>query len=144
MLLKNKDLNLVLNSFLRSIRQTRQNLCRIPTFAIVLMSDGKLAQFSGQSNRALTSASDTLRYLERGVYTLVREGRCKAIGIPCEVAACAETSIQQVLAVLLEHQDGSAYRVQFPCSNNGSIRIPLNDLVHVVTEPKFFLGPRVR
>jgi hypothetical protein len=143
MLLKNKDLNIILDSFLRVIPHHRQDWGRIPALAIVLTSEGKLAQFSGQANRVNTSAAEAVHYLERGVYTLVREGRCRAIGIPFDMTASGEAEAPARHAfILLEHQDGSAYRIQVPYSDDGSIRMPLDDLVAVLTEPRFFLRMR--
>jgi hypothetical protein len=144
MLLKNKDLSVILESFLRFIRQHRQDSGMIPAVAIVLTSEGKLAQFSGQANRPYLSVTEAVRYLERGVYTLVREGRCRAIGIPLDVAESGEAeSAVRHPGILLEHQDGSAYHVQLPCSDDGLIRMPLGDLAAVLTEPRFFLRARL-
>jgi len=142
MLLKNKDLNLIVECFRRTIRQHRQDSGWISAVAVILTSEGKLAQFSGQSSRANLSAADTVRYLERGVYTLVREGRCRAIGIPFEMAISGEATARRAV-ILLEHQDGSAYRVTLPYSDNGPIRMPPVDLVAVLTEPKFFIRPHL-
>ena len=142
MLMKNKDLNLILESFLRVIRQHRQDSGGVPAVAIVLTAEGKLAQLSRQANRANISATEAARYLESGLYTLVREGRCRAIGIPSEMAVSGEAAARRTV-ILLEHQNGSAYRVTLPYSDDGPIRMPPGDLVAVLTEPKFFVRPRL-
>jgi hypothetical protein len=141
MLMKNKDLNLIVECFLRASRHHRPDSGWISAVAIVLTSEGKLAQFSGQANRANISPAEVVRYLERGVYTLVREGRCRAIGIPSEMAVSGEAAARRTV-ILLEHQNGSAYRVTLPYSDDGPIRMPPGDLVAVLTEPKFFVRPR--
>ena len=75
--------------------------------AVVLTSDGKIAQFAGNPCRPNISAAETLRYLECGVYTLVREGRCRAIGIPFDITASggADSPVRHT-TILLEHRDG--------------------------------------
>lgn len=132
MTVKNKDLNIILESFLRAIRQHGGQ--GIPAIAFVLTPEGKLAQFSGQSSHANASRAEAIRYLEKGIATLVRERKCKAIALTFEAGSTGLTRP----SIFLEHQDNSAYLIQLPNENGGPVRCSLNDLAPVPAEPRFF------
>lgn len=134
MSLKNKDLSVILESFLRVIRQHR--LETIPVIAVVLTNEGKLVQFSARSGQTL---SESIRYLETGVSTMVREGKCRALGLSCQPETKAEGGVARSIGgVFLEHRDGTAYRIELADFHGGSLDQP----VPLLTEPKFF--PRSR
>lgn len=123
-MLINKDLNLILESFLKT---TRLHGRKAPAMAFVMTPEGKINQCSGRPNMP---ATESLRYLETGLFTLVREGKCRALGIP------------NGAGIFLEHQDGGAYRVELPDLNAASVLISLDRMVPVIAEPRFFVRSR--
>jgi hypothetical protein len=138
MVLKNKDLNVVLESLLRFIRQHRHE--PIPAIAWVLTPEGRLTQFSSRSNLPAAAA---VRYLENGVSALVGEGKCKALGLLFQAETQGEGGVTcSIGGVFLEHRDGTAYRIEVADFINGSQPFPRDGLVVFPAAPKFF--PRSR
>lgn len=127
--IKNKDLNLILESFLKT---TRHHSEEAPGMAFVMTSEGKITQLSGHSNHADLSAAEVSRYFESGIAALVRAGKCKAIGLPLESG------------IFLEHQDRSAYLVQLSSGSDAPVWSSLTGLAPIPAQPRFFLKPRLR
>lgn len=142
MLLKNKDLTVILDSFLRAMRQ--RGTGEVPRIAFVMSPEGKLAQFSGQLGRPNVRVADEIRYLENGILTLVREGKCKAIGPPFAIsgAATAQTTVEVIAGIFLEHQDTSAFRIEVAALGRAPANVSVNRIAPVMAEPRFFLRSR--
>lgn len=138
-----KDLHLVLDAIVRQAKHRHRNTGHVDPFATILTSQGKIAQLATPA-RVGVSAQETIRILENGVYTRVRQGMCRAVGI-CFFDVCpkpgAEAAVEGI-HVVLEHEDGSAYQILLPYREDGMKHFVYRDSMSIRSNPKFFLNPR--
>jgi hypothetical protein len=129
-----KDLQLILDSILR-FATLRQNVGLLIPFAVVLSNEGRIVQLDGGCGESQEEQT-RVRVIEAGLLLMARQGKCKAIGL------CLDPSLQQTsrkgIQVVLEHQDGTAYRILFPWIEGGAAHLRYGNATVLPSGSKFF------
>jgi hypothetical protein len=134
--IQHKDLQLILDSILRLVT-LRQNAGHLVPFAVVLSSEGRIVQLDGGCGDS-QKGQTRIRVIEAGLLLMAPQGKLKAIGIYLN-ASILQTSKKEV-QVVLEHQDGTAYRILFPWIEGGAEHLRYGNGTVSPSRPKFLVN----
>ena len=112
--MEHKELRHLLDAMTHVARVSFEKSGNLLPFAMALNDQGKIRQLAFPERRG-RSAEDTARFIETGLKMLAQQLTCKAVGFCSEVRFPDDSHASHAEVVfILEHRDGSAYRVVIP------------------------------
>jgi hypothetical protein len=133
-LIPHKDWQLALDSILRFVASHQDAGLLVP-FAVVLSNEGKIAQLDGGCSESQRGSVQTrIRVIEAGLLLMAQQGKCKAIGV--WLGSSTGQNNKSEVQVVLEHQDGTAYRILLPWIDDGAH----GDGIVLGCAPEFFVN----
>ncbi len=110
--MEHKKLRQLLDAMIHAARLSVDKTSDLSPFAAVLNDQGQIRQLAFTQR---TSAEETVRFIETGLKTLAQQLTCKAVGFCSEIHFPDGSRVGHAeIVFILEHRDGSAYRVVIP------------------------------
>lgn len=113
--MEHKELRQLLDAMIHGARLSFAKTGDLPPFAVALNDQGKIRRLAFPE-RPDRSAEETGRFIETGLKMVAQQLTCKAVGFCSEVRFPDDShAIRHAeIVFILEHRDGSAYRVVIP------------------------------
>jgi hypothetical protein len=110
---EHKELRQLLDAMIHAARLYFDKTSDLLPFAVALNDQGKIRQLSFPE-RPERSAKETGRFIENGLKLVAQQLSCKAVGFCSEIHFPGQAIGHAEIVFVLEHRDGSAYRVVIP------------------------------
>jgi len=112
--MEHKELRQLLDAMIHAARLHFDKTSDLLPFPVALNDQGKIRQLAFPE-RPDRSAEETARFIEAGLKMLAQQLTCKAVGFCSEVRFPDGSHVGHAeIVFILEHRDGSAYRVVIP------------------------------
>jgi hypothetical protein len=109
---EHKELRQLLDAMIHAARVSFEKTSNLLPFAVALNDQGQIRQLAFAQRQ---SAEETARFIETGLKTLAQQLTCKAVGSCSDIRFAESKALGHAeIIFVLEHRDGSAYRVVIP------------------------------
>jgi len=108
--MKHKELRQLLDAMIRPAKLSFERAGNLQAFAMTMNEQGKITQLVLPDRQR--SEDETIKSIEAGLKLVAQQLTCEAVGLRSEIRLSGFAEMQVVF--ILEHRDGSAYRVMVP------------------------------